>query len=631
MKTIMFNLARRISSAVLLFAAFTTFAVAQQTQLKPEWWFGGGLGANLNMYGGETKTLTANNPLNPSLAGGSGVGLFLAPMLEYRPDPVWGGILSLGFDSRRGSFDAVTNAGVTQSLSTSMNYLTIEPSVRMTPFDNGFYAFAGPRLGFNVAKSYSYDVTGNPTLEGEWDYVRGTVLTGQIGAGYDIPISDPDAKSQTQISPFFSFHFGQGPRSVDSWSLTTLRVGVAVKFGSTTELTKKVEKEIQFSTKAPKLIPNERRVKETFPIRSYVFFDEGSVQVPDRYVRLTGDDAKTFSEEKLLQPQPQDLTGRSRRQLTVYHNILNILGDRLRKYSSSRVTLTGASLQGEAEGKSMAEAVKSYLVQTFGIEGSRISTEGRIRPEHPSSAAGGTHELDLVKPEDRRVDITSNNLELLQPVQIISLQGESFDSDVIFNVSGAEELLSSWNIDVTDPSGHVERYGPYTTDQGRVSGKTILGDKHEGKYTVALVAETKGGQTVRKEETIRLAKSEIPEDSLGLRFSILFEFDESKTVATYANFLTQTVAPLIPDGGSVIIHGHTDIVGEESHNLKLSQGRAHEAQRVIEKALRDAGKNKVKFDAYGFGEDIRRAPFDNRLPEERFYNRTVIIDIVPEQ
>jgi outer membrane protein OmpA-like peptidoglycan-associated protein len=628
-----FILARKITYALFALLVFTTVALSQETQLKPEWWFGGGLGANVNMYSSEIKTLPPATVLPSSFSGGSGVGLFLAPMLEYRPDPVWGGILSLGFDSRRGSFDDVTNAGTTHALSTSMNYLTIEPSVRMTPFDNGFYVFAGPRLGFNLAKTYTYELSGNQTgtQEGEWDNIRGTVLTGQIGAGYDIPITDPDAKSQIQISPFFSFHFGQGPRSVESWSLTTLRVGVAVKFGSTTELTKKVEKEIQFSTKAPKLIPNERRVRETFPMRNYVFFDEGSTQVPDRYIRLAADGAKSFSEEKLLQPQPQDLTGRSRRQLTVYHNILNILGDRLRKNSSASVTLTGASLQGEAEGKMMAEAVKLYLVQTFGIESSRISTEGRVRPEHPSSAPGGTHEQDLVKPEDRRVDITSNNLELLQPVQIISLQGEPFDSDVIFTVRGAEELLSSWNVDVTDPSGHVERYGPYTAEEGRVSGKTILGDRIDGKYTVAMVAETKGGQSIRKEETIMLAKSEIPEDSLGLRFSILFEFDESKTVATYEKFLTQTVAPLIPDGGSVIIHGHTDIVGEESHNLKLSQGRAHEAQRVIEKALRDAGKKRVKFDSYGFGEDVRRAPFDNKLPEERFYNRTVIIDIVPEQ
>ena len=90
----------------------------------------------------------------------------------------------------------------------------------------------------------------------------------------------------------------------------------------------------------------------------------------------------------------------------------------------------------------------------------------------------------------------------------------------------------------------------------------------------------------------------------------------------------EEVAPLIPDGGSVIIHGHTDNIGEEGHNLKLSKDRSEETMNVLQRVLAKAGR-KVKFDTYGFGEDERRAPFDNRLPEERFYNRTVIIDIVP--
>jgi hypothetical protein len=29
----------------------------------------------------------------------------------------------------------------------------------------------------------------------------------------------------------------------------------------------------------------------------------------------------------------------------------------------------------------------------------------------------------------------------------------------------------------------------------------------------------------------------------------------------------------------------------------------------------------------GYGEDSNRSPFNNKFPEERFYNRTVIIDI----
>ena len=411
----------------------------------------------------------------------------------------------------------------------------------------------------------------------------------------------------------------------------TVRGGVSLIFGTTTELHKKVEKEISFSLRAPKIIPSERKVKETFPMRNGIFFDGGTPEIPQRYIQLSADDAKSFTEAKLLQPQPQDLTGRSRRQLTVYHNILNVLGDRLRKYSTATVTLTGSSIQGEAQGQAYAEAVKKYLVDIYGIQGSRIVVEGRTKPEHPSWQPGGTRELDLVKAEDQRVDISSNNPELLAPVQIISLQEEPLDSDVLFNVSGAQDILASWSLEVTDASGGVKKYGPFTSEEERISGKEILGDQHEGKYTVALVGETKGGQSVRKEQVLRLAKSDTPEDSLGLRFSILFEFDESKTIATYENFLTKTVAPLIPDGGSVIIHGHTDIVGEESHNLKLSQDRAHDAMSVIDRALRALGKNRVKFDAYGFGEDARRAPFDNKTPEERFYNRTVIIDIVPEQ
>jgi len=43
-----------------------------------------------------------------------------------------------------------------------------------------------------------------------------------------------------------------------------------------------------------------------------------------------------------------------------------------------------------------------------------------------------------------------------------------------------------------------------------------------------------------------------------------------------------------------------------------------------------AGRNDVTFEVYGFGEDLNTAQFGNKYPEERFYNRTVIIDIIPQ-
>ena len=335
-------------------------------------------------------------------------------------------------------------------------------------------------------------------------------------------------------------------------------------------------------------------------------------------------------ERQLLEAQPKDLTGRSRRQMTAYHNVLNVLGDRMRDNRNATVTLTGSSDQGAANGKALAEAVKSYLVNIFDIDEQRIKTEGRDKPSIPSFQPGGTREVELVRPEDRRVEITSSSVELLEPLQIISLQEDPLDSDVQLNAIGAENSLASWSIEVSDDAGNVKRYGPFTTEHERVSGRAILGDKLQGQYKIALVGETKNGQSLRREESVKLVRTDQPDEDLGLRFSILFEFDQSKTVATYERFLTGTVAPLIPDGASVTIHGHTDVIGEESHNLKLSRDRANETQNVIERALSRAGKRRVKFDTYGFGEDVRRAPFENRLPEERFYNRTVIIDIVPE-
>ena len=448
--------------------------------------------------------------------------------------------------------------------------------------------------------------------------------------GYDWALSDANANTQVKLSPFLAVHFGQGPRSEESWSLTTVRMGLALKFGSTAESKSRVESEVQFYVKAPKLIPIERRVKETFPLRNYVFFDEGSNAIPSRYATLTKEQAGSFKEEQLLQPEPKDLTGRSKRQMTAYHNVLNILGDRMRRLRSASVTLIGSSEQGAASGKVLADAIRRYLVDVFDIDEQRIKTEGREKPPIPSFQPGGTRELELVRPEDRRVEITSLSPELLEPVQIISLQEDPLDSDVQLTATGTENLLASWSIEVTDEAGNVKRYGPFTNEQERISGRTILGDKLQGNYTVALVGETKNGQSIRKEQTVRLVRTDQPDEELGLRFSIIFEFDQSKTVATYERFLTSTVAPLIPEGASVTIHGHTDIVGEESHNLNLSRDRANETQNVLEHALPRAGKRRVKFDTYGFGEDVRRAPFENRLSEERFYNRTVIIDIVPE-
>lgn len=615
---------------------------------EPTLWLGVAGAANFNFYRGTTQMLNAALSAQSPFHKGYGSGFYAAFLAEYRPHPVWGGMLYVGYDDRRGLFDDVRGScNCLLTLSSRISYVSIEPSLRIAPFSSGFYLFAGPRIGINVSKKFTYIQDGNPGFkrEGDWSNVHSTVVSAQIGAGYDIPLTSPEARTQVNLSPFVSFHpsIGQRPRDVESWDVSTVRVGAALKFGSAkghrqVSAPAAMEREVMFSVRAPKSIPVQRRVRETFPLRNFVFFEEGSSEIPNRYVMLTQAQATDFKEEQLQEVQPRDMSGRSQRQLAVYHNILNILGDRMRSNPGTTVSLTGASGQGPEDGRALAESIKNYLVDVYGIDGGRITTDGRNKPRIPSEQPGGTKELELLREEDRRVDIESKSPELLmqvggpsdmlKPVQIYAVQEDPLDGHVIFTVTGARELLSSWSLELTDNKGTVQRYGPFTRDQESVPGKTILGDRAEGDFKVVMLGKTNTGRSVKRDGSVRLLRREEPAPE-GLRFSVLFEFDQSKTIATYDNFLTRMVAPLIPEGGAVIVHGHTDIIGEDDYNQSLSDRRTEDARKVIERALSDGGKRGVTFESYGFGEDTAHAPFDNDLPEQRFYNRTVIIDFVP--
>ncbi len=399
--------------------------------------------------------------------------------------------------------------------------------------------------------------------------------------------------------------------------------------------------QVRFSVIAPRNIPVERSVREIFPLRNYVFFDIGSKEIPERYVLLKKDQVTGFQEDNLELFTPKNLSGRSDRQMVVYYNILNILGDRMAKNPSATVRLTGASLEDPDDGRAMAEAVKRYLVSIFGIEATRINTEGRDKPRIPSEQPGGTKELELLREGDRRVSIWSTSPALLmefqsgddaplKPVEILAMQKGPIESYVSVNVIGATQAFTSWSLEFMDKNGTVQNFGPYTHERVSLPGKTILGTQPKGDYKVTMVGQTKSGKTVKKDTTVNMVlwTPKITEEVM--RFSVIYEFNESKAIAMYEIYLTDIVVPKIPAGGKVIIHGYTDVIGDEDYNQKLSLARANDVRTIMENALLKANRSDVKFDVYGFGEDQNLSPFENKFPEERFYNRTVIIDIIPK-
>ncbi|TRX36506.1 OmpA family protein [Flavobacterium sp. ZT3R18] len=622
---------------------------------KPSWFFGVAGGANFNFYRGSTHQL--NSSLTPAVTfhDGDGVGLYLAPLIEFhKPDTRWGFMFQAGYDSRKGSFDQkITPCDCPADLSTDLSYITVEPSIRFAPFKSNLYLYGGPRLAFNMDKSFTYALGVNPAfpnqevaseVEGDFDAIDQTLISMQIGAGYDIPLSSQNHKTQFVLSPFIAFqpYYGQNPRSVETWNITTVRAGVALKFGQGSEIVvpEAVEPQVQFSVYAPKNIPGERNVRETFPLRNYVFYDLGSNEIPTRYKLLRKEDVKDFNEDQVGITASVNPSGRSARQMTVYYNVINILGSRMVKDPSSSITLVGSSEKGSEDGVLMAESIKTYLVNVFGINATRINIKGQLKPNIPSEQPGGKKELVLLREGDRRVSIESNSPQLLmefqsgpdaplKPLEFVAVQEAPIDSYVTIDAVGASEAYSSWSLQTTGSDGQVKPFGPYTQEKVSIAGKDIMGTRPEGDYKVKLIGQTKSGLIVEKETTAHMVLWTPSKTEEGLRYSIIFEFNKSKAIAMYEKYLTEVVTTKIPKDGVVVIHGHTDIIGEESYNLNLSLDRANEVKSIIEKALLDTGRKDVTFEVHGFGEDENVSPFENKFPEERFYNRTVIIDIIP--
>ncbi|HBY52277.1 MAG TPA: flagellar motor protein MotB [Marinilabiliales bacterium] len=633
--------------------------------IMPSWWFGVAGGANFNFYRGTTQQLTSDFIVPTAFHNGQGIGFFAVPLIEFhRPESRLGFMLQAGYDSRQGKFDQMESpCNCPEDLNTDLNYVTIEPSLRIAPFKSNFYVYGGPRLAFNLNNNFTYQQGINPALpeqvadpevNGVFSNTNKSVISMQIGAGYDISLSAEAKQTQVVLSPFVAFHpyFGQNPRSTESWNLTTVRAGIALKFGRGHQVSVPedvivpvvevavVEPEVTFTTNSPKNIPVERRVRETFPIRNYVFFNLGSTDIPDRYVLLRKGQVKDFREDQLEVTTPKELTGRSKRQMTVYYNVLNILGDRMIKYPTATITLVGSSMKGPKDGRAMATSVKTYLVDVFEIAPTRITVEGRVKPKIPSEQPGGKLELELLREGDRRVSIISNSPELLmefqsgpdtplKPVEIVDIQVAPIESYVSFNVNGADTAFTSWSLEIADEQGKAQSFGPYTKEVVSIPGKSILGTRPQGDYKIILIGQTKSGNVLKKETKAHLVLWTPSKDEEMMRFSVLYEFNNSKAIAVYEKYLTEVVIPKIPTGGTVIIHGHTDVIGGEENNLKLSLARANDVKGILENGLAKTGRTDVKFEENGFGEDQSLAPFNNKYPEERFYNRSVIIDIIP--
>jgi outer membrane protein OmpA-like peptidoglycan-associated protein len=76
----------------------------------------------------------------------------------------------------------------------------------------------------------------------------------------------------------------------------------------------------------------------------------------------------------------------------------------------------------------------------------------------------------------------------------------------------------------------------------------------------------------------------------------------------------------------VLVQGYTDETGSTQHNDELSDQRAREVKQSLEQRLAKS-QTTITAPILSEGRGSRDLPYDNRLPEGRFFSRTVNVTI----
>jgi outer membrane protein OmpA-like peptidoglycan-associated protein len=367
-------------------------------------------------------------------------------------------------------------------------------------------------------------------------------------------------------------------------------------------------------------------------VLNYVFFDENSSQIPERYERIGASQSRAF--------RLSDLTKLP--SLKLYHQVLNIVGKRMMTLPSSSIRLVGCNANDGVErgrtdlSKRRAEAVKRYLMETFGIEPDRITVESRNLPEQATLRTSGSTDAELAAQEHRRVEIYSATPELFQRMsfdrKILSLSPPVLEVD--FDIT-AGQGLKQWSFEAEQFDGIASRLVK-TVEGGNTYPKTFIWDiaaeqdsLPDSRAPITMTLEATDKQNLSNTSRVvevpveRVTVSD--QKRLGPRpqnrieqyefFSFAYGGGDISSAEIALQNDVEKIKNDIPPNATVTITGYTDARGDNATNSNLATQRAESIARLL--ALPN-----VTLDTGG-----ERSRYDNRLPEGRFYNRSVLVRV----
>ncbi len=653
MNNLTYKIVIGIIISVVMSMTMSTTTNAQDTKFRQQAWrYGINLGAQTNsaalgwqhLYGGIPSFQA--NPDSITYVDGTGLGFYGGIFGEYLSESWWGIQMRISYDMR----DAlVYDETVTpnSSFDTKMRYLTFEPLFRVDQkLIPNLNFYAGPFLAVRLKTSFIYKADKDQSVgSDEFDalFMNDVTYGVQGGMAYDINFADFDENTSMYVSPFVSASWLINQKEVtrnldqnsvsDVWSTGSYRIGLRISMENREPLdfaTRKLNSPVVVDKKVFVLMPDDnqiltKNVKGYFPIHPYVFFERGSNDIPTRYTKLSIAEAKNFDEEQLGDFMKGELTEKQtnvNQLMIAYYNVMNIYGDRMAKNPSTKVTLRGSD-PDSVNGESYANSVKSYLVNIWGINPDRISII--VAPPFKPSGSDSTEaeSKKLISDENRRVKFIFTDEKMTRPLIYTIRDESSIDNDMIFAV-GDGVPFKSWDITITG-EGKTMYFGPYAYSYARINPSELMRFLEKGKYEAKVEITDRNGTKTSETTSFKLTKEK--ELKNATRYLMLFDYNQADAVRSYESIIRGDIVKGMTNGDKVIIHGHTDIIGNRDGNLKLSRERANEAKVIIDDELKKENKS-VKVSALGLGMSKVQYTFENKYPEGRMYNRNVFVEIM---
>lgn len=612
---------------------------------KPEKFnFGLFLGGNMNMHSPDYTT-TGNNIVtfnentnsfgyNFGLIGNYAINkdLYISGRIGYHS-------LNVEFDQY---MDPLVDYIYTTNHNITLSYFEISPMVQiynLLPVKD-LYFLAGIELGLPILKSYDLIATDPGETTTDIDIPDASFRAAiAIGAGYTFDLS-----KNTFLSPELSFRFPftkvSSSNEFDTWSVPQVRLGVNLTFSlNDEEIVEEIPEttysldagisEIRYKDKngtqkpVNKITVEEVQYQELFPLLPYVFFDEMSVE-PNKKVKVNETEQYTAGEFKIEEMEANAIKINSR--------TLDIIGKRMQLNPNSRITITGTHDNQKEKSQLKlselrAEFAKDYLVDNFNIAPERIEINARALPEKPSSS----RDVDGIE-ENRRIEISSTNPDILQPIIIQKDKQRLSDPELIEFVTyiSTEDSIKSWSLDISQAGKQIRKFEGVASIN-KLQWAILPNELAASQIPIDYVFNVETASGLNKESTgtipvdyysySRKKVEERPDQTISKFSLVVFPFDSPEISNTDKTILEKNVIPSIEPNSKVQIYGYTDRIGNEDYNKKLAMQRAENVKKFLQSKMKD-----VKFEVFGVGEEVEI--YDNNLPTGRQLSRTVQIYVI---